>query len=180
MKKSLIKKIRVGSRCIFVFMISVFAGLILSACDDLSRNPLTVTFIDVSGAMSTDHTIKIQFAEEDDYKDYYIDILVKSDTDDVKLTLFQEFAKDDDKVNLNVGSEYISLDEYKLFNMEKEQTDSMVGYGDVLSTTLVVNSNKDATLTFLGIIGEKKDGEFSKVGEVSREYTLNVKKHISE
>ena len=81
--------------------------------------------------------------------------------------------------NLNITKDngYVSLDEYKLFNLQKEQTDSMVGYADVLSTTLVVNSNKDATLTFLAIIGENKDGEFNKIGEVSKEYTLNVKKH---
>lgn len=153
----------------------MFAG-----CEMPKRQPLTVTFIDVSGALSTDHTIKISFAEEKDYEDYYIDILVKSDKN-VELTLFQEFANDQDKIKLNLtaNGEYVSLDEYKLFNVEEEQTDSMVGYSDALVTNLVVNSNKDATLTFLAIIGEKKNEKFNKIAEVSKEYSLKVLKHIN-
>ncbi len=56
----------------------------------------------------------------------------------------------------------------------------MVGYGDVLTTNLVVNSNKDATLTFLAIIGDKENDTFKKTGEVSNEYTLKVKKHVKD
>ena len=163
---------------ILVCVLSVF----LISCEKATRTPLTVTFIDVSGAMSADHTISIKFSEEKQYEDYYIDILVKTDTDDVTLTLFQEFSQDEDKVNIHLNKEdgYISLDEFKIFNLEKEQTDSMVGYADVLSTTLVVNSNKESTLTFLAIIGEKKDGKFEKVGEVSKEFTLKVRKKTQE
>lgn len=147
------------------------------ACSSQTRIPLTVTFVDVSGALSADHTISIKFSDEKDFEEKYIDILIKSDTDDVELTLFQEFASDEDKVTISLSKStgYVSLDEYKLFNLEKEQTDSMVGYGDALATTIVVNSNKDASLTFLAIIGEKQDGEFKKIGEVSKEYTLKVK-----
>ena len=172
------KNLRIGFRYVALYYFLVIIAVLFIGCDIVKRQPLTVTFIDVSGAMSTDHTINIKFSEEKDYEQYYIDILVKSDTD-VKLTLFQEFSKDEEKINLNITKDngYVSLDEYKLFNLQKEQTDSMVGYADVLSTTLVVNSNKDATLTFLAIIGENKDGEFNKIGEVSKEYTLNVKKH---
>ena len=142
------------------------------------RVPYTVTFIDVSSALSTDHTISIKFSEEKDFEEKYVDILVKSDTDGVELTLFQEFAKDKQKIYLNLdkSSGYVSLDEYKLFNLQKEQTDSMVGYVDVLATTLVVNSNKDAKITFLAVIGEKDDTGFKRIGEVSKEYELNVKK----
>ena len=164
---------------VFLLIISLF---LFSACEVVDRKPLTVTFIDVSGAMSADHTITIRFSEEKDYNDYYVDILVKSDTDDVELTLFQEFAKDDEKIKLSLSKDddYISLDEYKLFNLEKEQTDSMVGYGDVLTTTLVINSNKEAVLTFLGVIGQKNENEFIKVAEVSKEYTLTVKKKVQD
>ena len=164
-----------------VILICAFSFFLIS-CEKATRTPLTVTFIDVSGAMSEDHTIAIKFSEEKQYEDYYIDILVKTDTDDVTLTLFQEFAQDDDKVNIHLNKEdgYISLDEFKIFNLEKEQTDSMVGYGDVLAPTLVVNSNREATLTFLAIIGEKKDNKFEKVGEVSKEYTLKVRKKTQD
>lgn len=163
--------------CVYLFIILCL--ILVMGCEMIRRNPLTVTFIDVSGALSTDHTIKISFAEEKDYADYYIDILVKCDTDDVELTLFQEFARNQGKIKISIGKEsgYVSLDEYKLFNMEEEQTDSMVGYGDVLTTNLVVNSSKDATLTFLAVVGEKGENGFKRLNEVSREYTLNVKKH---
>lgn len=163
---------------IILFCLILFSCILLCACEN-TRQPLSVTFVDVSGALSTDHTINIKFSEEKDFEKKYIDILVKSDTDGVVLTLFQEFASDDDKVNisLNKSTDYVSLDEYKIFNLENEQTDSMVGYGDVLTTNLVINSNKDATLTFLAIIGDKENGEFKKTAEVSKEYTLNVKKH---
>lgn len=157
---------------VLLFLVLIMCG----GCELPQRKPLTVTFVDVSGAMSTDHTIKVSFAEEKDYKEKFIDILVKTDKD-VQLTLFQQFAKDDDKIVLNITKDmgYISLDEYKLFNLEEVQTDSMVGYGDALETTLVVNSNKDATLIFLAVLGEKEDGSFKKVGVVSKEYILNVK-----
>lgn len=177
--KNLLFGMRSALRIISIYVLVVILVAMLTACDVVDRKPLTVTFIDVSGAMSADHTISIKFSEEKDYEDYYIDILVKTDTNDVTLTIFQEFASDDDKVtlNLDVDDGYISLDEYKLFNLEQEQTDSMVGYGDVLSTTLVVNSSREATLTFLAVIGEKdEDDGFKKVGEVSKEYTLKVRK----
>ena len=150
----------------------------IDGCEFPERKPLTVTFIDISGALSTDHTIKISFAEEKDYENYYVDILVKSDTN-VELTLYQEFATAEDKIKLNLTSngEYISLDEYKLFNLEEEQTDSMVGYSDALVTNLVVNASNNATLTFLAVIGEKDNGNFKHIGEVSKEYILSVKKH---
>ena len=159
-----------------IIILVCFCAIMFSACTS-ERTPLSVTFIDVSGAMSADHTISIKFSEEKDYKEKYVDILVKSDTDGVELTLFQEFASDDDKIKLKLDKStgYVSLDEYKLFNLENEQTDSMVGYGDVLATNLVVNSNKEATLTFLAILGEKVEGKFKKSAEISKEYTLQVR-----
>ena len=164
--------------CLYLFL--TLCLILIMGCEMGERKPLTVTFMDVSGALSTDHTIKISFAEEKDYEEYYVDILVRCDTDDVELTLFQEFAKDEDKIKINIGtnSGFVSLDEYKIFNMEEEQTDSMVGYVDALTTNLVVNSSKDATLTLLAVVGEKENGKFKQVAEVSKEYTLNVKKHI--
>lgn len=164
--------------CVFslIFVcIGIFCG-----CSD--GNPLSVTFVDVSGAMSADHTISIKFGDEDDYKDKYIDILVKCEDNDVVLTLFQEFASDNDKVTLFLSKStgFVSLDEYKLFNMEKEQTDSMVGYGDVLATNLVVNSNKETTLTFLAVVGDKENGDFKQTALVSKEYTLKVRKKVKD
>lgn len=178
----IVKNIIKNSKKIVILLICIGISIFFSGCESAERNPISVTFIDVSGAMSADHTITINFSEEKNYEKYYIDILVKSDTDGVELTLFQEFAKDEDKVkiNLNKDTGYISLDEYKLFKLEKEQTDSMVGYGDVLTTTIVVNSNKEAELTFLGVIGEKQDGNFKKVGEVSKEYTLKVRQKVQD
>lgn len=163
-----------------LFMAICACFVFLTGCEIPERKPITVTFIDVSGALSTDHTIKISFAEEKDYEDYYIDILVRADKN-VELTIFQEFASNEDKVGLNlIGGEYISLDEYKLFNVEEEQTDSMVGYSDALVTNLVINSNKDATLTFLAVVGEMNNGSFKQIAEVSEEYTLNVLKHTKQ
>lgn len=163
---------------ICVFALILVCICIFCGCSINERTPLSVTFVDVSGAMSADHTIAIKFGEEDNYKDKYIDILVKSDNDDVELTLFQEFASDNDKITLtlNKSTGFVSLDEYKLFNMEKEQTDSMVGYGEVLATNLVVNSNKEATLTFLAVVGDRENGEFKQTALVSKEYTLKVRK----
>ena len=165
--------------CFYLFLTLC---LILSmGCDAVNRKPLTVTFIDVSGALSTDHTVKISFAEEKDYEDYFVDILIKSDTD-VELTIFKEFSRDEDKVKLSLKANggYVSLDEHKLFNLEEEQTDSMVGYGDALMTTLVINASKDANITMLAVIGENKGDGFSQIGAISKEYTLSVKKHIEK
>ena len=162
---------------IFLIIMLVFCVSCTIGCQQNQRTPLTVTFIDVSGANSADHTIKISFAEEKDYEDYYVDILVKSSIE-TNLVIFQEFAKEEDKVSLSVGKEYISLDEHKVFNLEQEQTDSMVGYGDALQTTIVVNSSKDATLTFLAVIGEKQEGQFKQIGIVSKEYTLKFNQKL--
>lgn len=160
----------------FVVLIMSFV-LFLTACSQVDRAPLTVTFIDISGAMSADHTISIKFAEEKFYEGKFVDILVKSDTDGVVLTLFQEFSSEEDKVVINLEkSIYVSLDEYKLFKLENEQTDSMVGYGDALATNLVINSNKDATITFWAVVGDKENGNFKQTGLASNEYTLKVKK----
>ena len=173
-------KIMKNIKKITVFFAIFALSILFCACEKPTRTPLTVTFIDVSGAMSTDHTINIKFSDEKDFEKKYIDILVKSDTDGVVLTLFQEFAKDDEKIKIKLDKDtgYVSLDEYKLFNLEEEQTDSMVGYADALATTIVVNSNKDAALTFLAVVGDKEENSFKKTGEVGKKYTLNVKKKV--
>lgn len=156
----------------------LFSSFSFFACESIERKPLTVTFVDISGAMSTDHTIKISFAEEKDYENYYVDILVKADKE-VELTLYQEFASEKDKTTLTVSNSYISLDEYKLFNLQKEQVDSMTNYSDALATNLVINSDKDATITLLAVIGEEQDGKFKQKNVISQEYKLNVLKHTN-
>ena len=162
-----------------IIMVLILCCIMFCCGCSTQRSPISVTFVDISGAMSTDHTINIKFSQEDDYKDKYVDILIKSDTDGVELTLFKEFSSENDKIKLklDIGTGYVSLDEYKLFNLEKEQTDSMVGYADVLATNLVINSNKDATLTFLAVIGENENGDFKTISEISKTYTLKVLKH---
>ncbi len=165
---------------ILVFIL--FAMFLLVGCNAKERFPLTVTFIDVSAALSTDHTVSVKFAEEKDYEEYFIDILVKSDTDDLTLKIFKEFSLPEESVvlSLNKNSGYISLDEYKIFNLEEEKTDSMVGYVDALATTFVVNSNKDAKITFLAVIGEKEENDFKTKAVVSKEFVLDVKKHVEK
>ena len=161
---------------VFSYIAILMCIIIFGGCNALNRTPLTVTFTDISGALSTDHTIKITVGEEKDYENYYLDILVKADKL-VNLTIFQEFSKDEQKQTISVGSEFVSLDEYKIFNMEEEQTDSMVGYADVLATTLVINSSADATLTFLAVVGENNNGSFNQIAKASKEYVLTVKAH---
>ena len=159
------------------YLTVIMCACVFSACQMRKRAPLTITFYDVSSAMSTDHTIKIQFAEEKDYEDYYVDILLKSDTNDVELTIFKELSDKNDKTTIKIdnANKYISLDEYKIFNLESEQTDSMVGYADVLQTTIVINASKDATLTLLAVVGEKDGENFNQIAKVSNEYVLKVK-----
>lgn len=164
-------------KIVIYYLTVIMCVCVFSACQMRERAPLTVTFYDVSSAMSSDHTIKIQFAEEKDYEDYFVDILVKSDVKDIELTIFQEFSDKNDKttIKIDAANKYISLDEYKIFNLESEQTDSMVGYSDVLQTTIVINSSKDATLTLLAIVGEKDGENFNQIAKVSNEYVLKVK-----
>lgn len=170
------------NKIIGILVLSLSLCFIFSGCDKSNKDKLSVTFIDISGALSSDHTINIKFGEEKDYEDKYIDILVKTDTDGVILTLFQEFAKQEDKIKLCLDKSmgYVSLDEYKLFNLEQEQTDTMVGYGDVLTTNMVINSNKDATLTFLAVLGDKDGDSFKQSKIISKEYTLKVRKKVDE
>lgn len=159
-----------------IYYITVFC-VIMTGCGLQNRLPLTVTFVDISGALSADHTIQIKVGEEENFKDKYFDILIKSDTN-VKLTIYKEFSASEDKINLSLNKNdgYVSLDEYKIFNLQKEQGDSMVGYGDVLTTNLVINSDKDASLTLIAKVGDKKDGKFEEIAQISKEYTLKVKK----
>lgn len=167
-------------RKILVFIL--FGMFLLVGCNAKERFPLTVTFVDVSSALSTDHTVSVKFAEEKDYEEYYIDILVKSDTDDLTLKIFKEFSLPEENVvlSLNKNSGYISLDEYKIFNLEEEQTDSMVGYVDALTTTFVVNANKDANITLLAVVGEKENDTFKTKAVISKEFVLEVKKHVEK
>lgn len=165
----------VMKRVYFLLFLICFC-FIFSGCELTKRQPLTVTFIDISGAMSTDHTIKISFTEEKEYEEYYIDILVKANKN-TQLTLYREFASKEEKITLNVGENYVSLDEYNLFNLKQEHNDSMVGYGNVLATNLVINSSENAKVTFIAVIGEKKDGNFNQIAAVSNEYNLQVLKH---
>ena len=87
--------------------------------------------------------------------------------------LFKEFEHKKTTINIEAGKT-ISLDEYMLFNLENEQTDSMVGYGDVLTTTIVINSSENAKITLIAIVGEKENNEFKQKFVVSKKYDLDV------
>ena len=155
---------------ITICVIGVICVLVCSACKQ--RAPITVSFYDISGALSSDHTIKIMFAEEKDYEELCVDILLKSNKDTM-LIVFKEFGEEKVSINLKAG-ETVSLDEYMIFNLSKEQTESLVGYGDVLTTTIVINSSANAKLTFKAVVGEKENNQFKQKHSISKEFELNV------
>lgn len=152
------------------YLVVVLSVCVLSSCQE--RKPITVSFYDISGAYSPDHTIKIMFSEEKDYENLYVDILLKSDKD-TTLVIFPEFGENKVTLSLTAGKT-VSLDEFMLFNLEEEQTESMVGYSDVLTTIIVINSSQNAKLTLQAIVGEKENNQFKQKYIVSQEYTLDV------
>ena len=99
---------------------------------------------------------------------------------EAKENLISNYSFSEEQAEAIVMLQLYRLTNTDIFALKQEQQDSMVGYGDVLATTLVINSSLNANLTLLAVIGEKQDGGFKRISQVSKEYNLNVLKHINQ
>ena len=154
------------------FLFIVCAVMLLSGCE---RNAISVTFGDGTAAGSTDHVIMVGYQEEKDYEKLGTDVFVKSNVDNLKITIQKELY-DKIEVTLPEKDTYYSLT--KLFANAKSKQPIYTVYKEALNINLIINSDQDAILTFKAIVGELQEGNtlLLKTKIVSQEYQQKVKK----
>ena len=136
----------------------VCVAVLLSGCE---RNAISVTFGDGTAAGSTDHVIMVRYQEEKDYEKLGTDVFVKSNVDNLKITIQKELY---DKIEVTLP--------------EKDKQSIYTVYKEALNINLIINSDQDAILTFKAIVGELQEGNtlLIKTKIVSQEYQQKVKK----
>ncbi len=137
-----------------------------------SKNALSVVLTDIT---TKDSTIRINYEQEEDYKNKYTDILIKSNQDNQKLKVALEL----DVyccIKLEQKDKFYSLSQLianaKIVKTEYEK------YDDAVSKTYIFNSQNDVKLNFVAVVGELNENTNSLVNtfNVSKELTLEVKK----
>lgn len=153
----------------------LLALLILTGCQ---RKPLSVTFYNITGAKSTDATVDIKFGEENDYKDSYVDILIKPSEDNLSLKVKKEYTDFSD-ITLEKSDTWYSLT--VLINRANGiTTDGYEKYQEVSELIYIFNSSKDVSVNLKAINGaveEATGGGYLLVNwkDISKEFKLDIK-----
>ena len=157
-----------------VFAILLSFCLLFFGCQD-SQNALSVTITDVTSAGSTDATIKVDYQEEEEYKDKYADILIKSDCDNQKLKLALEL----DVyccIKLEEKDKFYSLT--KLIANAKIVKTEYEKYDKIHAKTYIFGSKNDVNLKFVAIVGDLDENTDTLINTlvVSKKLDMEVKK----
>ena len=159
-----------------LFSILMCACLVLFGCQSSKQNALSVKMVEITSAGSTDATIKIDYEQEEDYKNKFTDILVKSDCENQKLKLALEL----DVyccIKIEEKDKYYSLSQLianaKIIKTEYEK------YGDFVSKTYIFSAKNDVNLNFVVIVGDfdEETNSLTNTLFVSKELALEVKKN---
>ena len=133
---------------IFVSCLLIF---VVAGC---SRQPIVAFFMDGTSAGSDIYTINVSFAEDEKFEDKHIDLLIKSDTDNLVMTFKREFDQDI-QITIEKKEEWNSLTYLINSANPPENQESYMPFSERSNMTLVIESEQDAIITFKAVIGDE-------------------------
>src|SRR5690554_354863 len=138
------KKINCKMQKICLVMALLMLTALFSAC---RRDPILAYFADGTSAGSDNYTINVDFVDDTRYEDSYVDILLKSSIDDLKLKFKKEF---DENLNMTIAKKekWYSLTELIIASGSQEEYETIK---EVVDLTLVMKSEQDAKLTLKAV-----------------------------
>ena len=151
--------------------------LICLAFCGCSRQPQSVNFYNITGAMSNDVTIDIKFTEEQEYKDTYADVLIKPSEQNQVLSVKREYS-DFCEITMPKIDTWYSLTVLMNRANGKEQ-DEYQKYQDIVEWVLILNSAKDSKFSLKAVNGQLEtaaNGGSLLVNwkNISKEYTFDI------
>lgn len=160
--------------CLGCFIMSiVFVG-----CD--GTEPISVSFMDITGAGSTDATFVANFADEKEYKHNHTDLLVCGNVDNLVL----DIAKQNESfvtIVLKNKDVWYSLTALIYSGSGKQGQEQYSLYKDISSLTYIIRSKIDTTIKLKAAVGtieqNAQNGELLVFRQdVSKEFELELKK----
>jgi len=139
------------------------------------RAPLNVIFKNGTFPNSLNNVFTVVYYSDNDLKEFYTDILVKVNKDNIDFSLGIENGE---KKNFFIDKAYEWYSVTKLFQQSsvKEQF-GYVKFKDTLNRTYILNSKEKATFTFKVVKGDynERTNSLKNIHDVSKEFRLEVK-----
>lgn len=169
-------KTKGATLAILSFMIVMIMGM-LSAC---SEDPILAYFTDGTSAGSDIYTINVDYDEDSRFESKYVDLLIKSDTDNLIILFKREFDEDTELV-LEEKDRWYSIT--NLLTHQKGVKEEFQAFKGKADDTLVIESEQDAFATLKVVIGDIKENSQNEEilinqTDVSKEYVIDLGKNL--
>lgn len=160
----------------------VFCFLALTGC--ANDNAISVSMVNTTKGDNTQYNVAVNIVQEKDYEDYYTDLMIKTNTVPITVSIAKEMGEFVD-VEINSEDEFKSLTALVCASKGKVGSEKYTNYKDAVSVNLIIKSNKDAVITLRAVVGTKQDNAYG--GElltdkisVSKDFQLEVKKYSEQ
>lgn len=156
-------------------IITFWAMCLILGC--ASQTPINVTFKDGTLAGSPNYVITAVYLEDKGIRDKFTDILIKSDIDDLNISLTKELGETF-YVSLKTANKWYSITEL----ISQNATKNFAKFSQAEATTYIINSEKEANLQFKAVGGDYvynrhiNSGELVNTFEVSKVFDLKIEK----
>ena len=145
-----------------------------------NSEPLSVSFVDITGAGSTDITFVANFAEEKEYKQNHADLLIMGQVDNLVLDIAKQNQNFVTIVLPNKDVWY-SLTALMYAGLGKQGQEQYSLYKDVSSLTYIIRSGIDTNIKLKAAVGtieqSAQNGELLVFRQdASKEFELELKK----
>ena len=160
-----LKKFLLGFVTMFAF--------VLTACN-MGHSALSVTISNITTAGKTGATFAVKYQDHKMYEEKGVDILIKSDTNNVTFIICEELGEEVE-ITIPQKGVYYSLNKLMTNN---NQTFKYETYKDAVSKNYIITSNQDFNLTIKAIVGNMSEHKTSLLNpnDASTECTIPVKK----
>ncbi len=157
-------------------MLVLFGG-ILTAC---AQDPILAYFADGTSAGSDKYTVNVDYDEDSRFEGKYVDLLIKSDIDNLNFLFKREFDEDTE-LFLEEKDRWYSIT--NLLTSEKDEKEEFQAFKGKAVDTLVIKSEQDAFVTLKVVIGdlmENSQGEEILINQtdVSKTFKLDLGKNL--
>ena len=163
------------------FFISVFAFVLTFVLFGCARETIVAFIKDGTSAGSDNYTININFVEDSEFDEKSIDVLIKSNIDNLTITFKQEFDQDTE-LFISTKDEWYSLT--NLINTASGENDqeNYMPYSEKSNMTLVMKSEQDAVVNLKVVCGNEILNSQEQVilvnqVDVSKEFVLDLNKN---
>ncbi len=148
---------------------------VFTACS-LGENAISVSIYDITSYGSKDYTFSVIYQEEPFYENKGSDIYIKSDIENLKLKIKQEY-EDFVTIILTNKNEFYSL--IKLISAAKDENVKFESYQNVLNSIYIMNSDKDANLFIKAVVGDITESKsmLYNTFDVSKTLKMEIKKY---